>query len=42
VRVTVTGSAHSGTGTIQSPPGTLRCNITDGNTGNNTTCASCN
>lgn len=41
VRASVTGSAHSGNATLQSPAGTQRCNITDSNTSNNTTCGTC-
>jgi hypothetical protein len=43
VRATVNAgvSPKSGTASIQSPPGTLRCNITDSDMSNNTTCATC-
>jgi hypothetical protein len=32
----IDGTAKAGSGSLQSPPGTLRCTITDSNTGNNT------
>jgi hypothetical protein len=41
VRASVTGSAHTGNASLQSPPGKLRCNITDSNTTNNTNCSTC-
>ena len=41
VRASITGSAHSGTASLQSPGGTPKCNITDSDTTNNTTCGSC-
>jgi len=34
-------SGGSGTASLQSPPGRLRCNITDSNSSNNTTCTTC-
>lgn len=34
-------SGGSGTASLQSPPGKLRCNITDSNSSNNTTCSTC-
>lgn len=41
VRASVTAPARSGNASLQMPPGTLRCNITDSNTSNNTTCGTC-
>jgi uncharacterized repeat protein (TIGR01451 family) len=41
VRASVTGSSHVGNASLQSPPGRLRCNITDSDTTNNTMCATC-
>lgn len=41
VRASVTGSSRVGTASLQSPPGSIRCNISDGNTSNNTMCSTC-
>jgi hypothetical protein len=41
VRASASGSSGSGNTSLQSPPGTQRCNFSDSNASNNTTCTTC-
>lgn len=41
VRISATGPSNNGNASLQSPPGKIRCVITDSDVRNNTTCSTC-